>query len=218
MKLLSSLKWLKVELAKTLTVFSLVSVSLQASADTKDDLQARLSTLNAIRSSFTQTVTRKDGSLVSQSSGILALKKPDKFILHTTSPDEQVLFTKGNTVYFFDPFVNQVSIFDKKELYSSPFMLLTSKSESVWGQYDVEKDGNSYVLKAKQPGQVVLIKLVLQGDMVSELFVQLKDGNTNHYSLSQVKTQVSDSSFEYKIPEDAQIDDERKSNWSFQSI
>ncbi len=212
MKLLSSLKWLKVELAKTLTVFSLVSVSLQASADTKDDLQARLSTLNAIRSSFTQTVTRKDGSLVSQSSGILALKKPDKFILHTTSPDEQVLFTKGNTVYFFDPFVNQVSIFDKKELYSSPFMLLTSKSESVWGQYDVEKDGNSYVLKAKQPGQVVLIKLVLQGDMVSELFVQLKDGNTNHYSLSQVKTQVSDSSFEYKIPEDAQIDDERKSN------
>lgn len=212
MKLLSSLKWLKVELAKTLTIFSLVSVSLQASADTKDDLQARLATLNAIRSSFTQTVTRKDGSLVSQSSGILALKKPDKFILHTTSPDEQVLFTKGNTVYFFDPFVNQVSIFDKKELYSSPFMLLTSKSESVWGQYDVEKDGNSYVLKAKQPGQVVLIKLVLQGDMVSELFVQLKDGNTNHYSLSQVKTQVSDSSFEYKIPEDAQIDDERKSN------
>ena len=212
MKLLSSLKWLKVELAKTLTVFSLVSVSLQASADTKDDLQARLATLNAIRSSFTQTVTRKDGSLVSQSSGILALKKPDKFILHTTSPDEQVLFTKGNIVYFFDPFVNQVSIFDKKELYSSPFMLLTSKSESVWGQYDVEKDGNSYVLKAKQPGQVVLIKLVLQGDMVSELFVQLKDGNTNHYSLSQVKTQVSDSSFEYKIPEDAQIDDERKSN------
>lgn len=212
MKLLSSLKWLKVELAKILTIFSLVSVSLQASADTKDDLQARLATLNAIRSSFTQTVTRKDGSLVSQSSGILALKKPDKFILHTTSPDEQVLFTKGNTVYFFDPFVNQVSIFDKKELYSSPFMLLTSKSESVWGQYDVEKDGNSYVLKAKQPGQVVLIKLVLQGDMVSELFVQLKDGNTNHYSLSQVKTQVSDSSFEYKIPEDAQIDDERKSN------
>lgn len=212
MKLLSSLKWLKVELAKTLTIFSLVSVSLQASADTKDDLQARLATLNAIRSSFTQTVTRKDGSLVSQSSGILALKKPDKFILHTTSPDEQVLFTKGNTVYFFDPFVNQVSIFDKKELYSSPFMLLTSKSESVWGQYDVEKDGNSYVLKAKQLGQVVLIKLVLQGDMVSELFVQLKDGNTNHYSLSQVKTQVSDSSFEYKIPEDAQIDDERKSN------
>lgn len=212
MKLLSSLKWLKVELAKTLTIFSLVSVSLQASADTKDDLQARLATLNAIRSSFTQTVTRKDGSLVSQSSGILALKKPDKFILHTTSPDEQVLFTKGNTVYFFDPFVNQVSIFDKKELYSSPFMLLTSKSESVWGRYDVEKDGNSYVLKAKQPGQVVLIKLVLQGDMVSELFVQLKDGNTNHYSLSQVKTQVSDSSFEYKIPEDAQIDDERKSN------
>ena len=212
MRLVTSLKGVKVALVKAVMVAVLVSVSFQASADTKDELQSKLSTLNALSSTFSQTVTRKDGSLVSKSSGRLSLKKPDKFMLHTTSPDEQVLFTKGNTVYFYDPFVNQVSIFDKQELYSSPFMLLTSKSESVWGQYEVAKDGNSYVLKAKNHGQVVSIKLGFQGDLVSDLYVQLKDGNTNHYTLSQVKTQVSDSSFEYKIPEDAQIDDERKSN------
>ena len=212
MKLATSLKLVKAVIVKTVVIASLASISFQASADTKSELQSKLSTLNALSSAFSQTVTRKDGSVVSQSSGRLALKKPDKFMLHTTSPDEQVLFTKGNTVYFYDPFVNQVSIFDKQELYSSPFMLLTSKSESVWGQYEVEKEGNGYLLKAKNPGQVVSIKLVLQGELVSELYVQLKDGNTNHYTLSQVKTQVSDSSFEYKIPEDAQIDDERKSN------
>ncbi len=212
MKLATSLKLVKAVIVKTVVIASLASISFQASADTKSELQSKLSTLNALSSAFSQTVSRKDGSLVSQSSGRLALKKPDKFMLHTTSPDEQVLFTKGNTVYFYDPFVNQVSIFDKQELYSSPFMLLTSKSESVWGQYEVEKEGNGYLLKAKNPGQVVSIKLVLQGELVSELYVQLKDGNTNHYTLSQVKTQVSDSSFEYKIPEDAQIDDERKSN------
>ncbi len=212
MKLVASLKLVKAVIVKTVVIASLASIPFQASADTKSELQAKLSTLNALSSTFSQTVTRKDGSLVSQSSGRLALKKPDKFMLHTTSPDEQVLFTKGNTVYFYDPFVNQVSIFDKQELYSSPFMLLTSKSESVWGQYEVEKAGNAYVLKAKNQGQVVSIKLELQGELVSELYVQLKDGNTNHYTLSQVKTQVSDSSFEYKIPEDAQIDDERKSN------
>jgi len=212
MKLVASLKLVKAVIVKTVVIASLASIPFQASADTKSELQAKLSTLNALSSTFSQTVTRKDGSLVSQSSGRLALKKPDKFMLHTTSPDEQVLFTKGNTVYFYDPFVNQVSIFDKQELYSSPFMLLTSKSESVWGQYDVEKSGNAYVLKAKNQGQVVSIKLELQGELVSELYVQLKDGNTNHYTLTQVKTQVPDSSFEYKIPEDAQIDDERKSN------
>ena len=209
MRLVTSLKGVKVAFVKAVIVAFLVSVSFQASADTKEELQSKLSTLNALSS---QTVTRKDGSLVSKSSGRLSLKKPDKFMLHTTSPDEQVLFTKGNTVYFYDPFVNQVSIFDKQELYSSPFMLLTTKSESVWGQYEVAKGGNSYVLKAKNPGQVVSIKLEFQGDLVSDLYVQLKDGNTNRYTLSQVKTQVSDSSFEYKIPEDAQIDDERKSN------
>ena len=212
MRLVTSLKGVKVAFVKAVMVAFLVSVSFQASADTKEELQSKLSTLNALSSTFSQTVTRKDGSLVSKSSGRLSLKKPDKFILHTTSPDEQVLFTKGSTVYFYDPFVNQVSIFDKQELYSSPFMLLTTKSESVWGQYEVAKVGNSYVLKAKNPGQVVSIKLEFQGDLVSDLYVRLKDGNTNRYTLSQVKTQVSDSSFEYKIPEDAQIDDERKSN------
>lgn len=212
MRLVTSLKSVNVAFVKAVMFAFLVSASFQASADTKEELQSKLSTLNALSSTFSQTVTRKDGSLVSKSSGRLSLKKPDKFMLHTTSPDEQVLFTKGNTVYFYDPFVNQVSIFDKKELYSSPFMLLTTKSESVWGQYEVAKGGNSYVLKAKNPGQVVSIKLEFQGDLVSDLYVQLKDGNTNRYTLSQVKTQVSDSSFEYKIPEDAQIDDERKSN------
>ncbi len=212
MRLVTSLKGVKVAFVKAVIVAFLVSVSFQASADTKEELQSKLSTLNALSSTFSQTVTRKDGSLVSKSSGRLSLKKPDKFMLHTTSPDEQVLFTKGSSVYFYDPFVNQVSIFDKQELYSSPFMLLTTKSESVWGQYEVAKVGNSYVLKAKNPGQVVSIKLEFQGDLVSDLYVRLKDGNTNRYTLSQVKTQVSDSSFEYKIPEDAQIDDERKSN------
>lgn len=212
MRLVTSLKGVNVAFVKAVMFAFLVSVSFQTSADTKEELQSKLSTLNALSSTFSQTVTRKDGSLVSKSSGRLSLKKPDKFILHTTSPDEQVLFTKGSTVYFYDPFVNQVSIFDKQELYSSPFMLLTTKSESVWGQYEVAKVGNSYVLKAKNPGQVVSIKLEFQGDLVSDLYVQLKDGNTNRYTLSQVKTQVSDSSFEYKIPEDAQIDDERKSN------
>ena len=212
MRLVTSLKGVKVAFVKAVIVAFLVSVSFQASADTKEELQSKLSTLNALSSTFSQTVTRKDGSLVSKSSGRLSLKKPDKFMLHTTSPDEQVLFTKGNTVYFYDPFVNQVSMCDKQELYASPVMLLTTKSESVWGQYEVAQAGNSYVLKAKNPGQVVSIKLEFQGDLVSDLYVQLKDGNTNRYTLSQVKTQVSDSSFEYKIPEDAQIDDERKSN------
>ena len=212
MRLVTSLKSVNVAFVKAVMFAFLVSASFQASADTKEELQSKLSTLNALSSTFSQTVTRKDGSLVSKSSGRLSLKKPDKFMLHTTSPDEQVLFTKGSSVYFYDPFVNQVSIFDKQELYSSPFMLLTTKSESVWGQYEVAKGGNSYVLKAKNPGQVVSIKLEFQGDLVSDLYVKLKDGNTNRYTLSQVKTQVSDSSFDYKIPEDAQIDDERKSN------
>ena len=47
MRLVTSLKGVKVALVKAVMVAFLVSVSFQASADTKDELQSKLSTLNA---------------------------------------------------------------------------------------------------------------------------------------------------------------------------
>ena len=40
----------------------------------------------------------------------------------------------------------------------------------------------------------------------------MKDGNINHYELSNQSYEVSDSVFNYQVPMDAQIDDERRSN------
>ena len=40
----------------------------------------------------------------------------------------------------------------------------------------------------------------------------MKDGNINHYELSNQSYEVSDSVFNYQVPKDAQIDDERRSN------
>ncbi|NLK84721.1 MAG: outer membrane lipoprotein chaperone LolA [Aeromonadales bacterium] len=197
-----------IKLLKGLTL-ALALTSFGAIADDVTSLQKIIFKQEAFKSSFNQDVKRSDGKEVAKSSGTLALKRPDRLMLHTLSPDEQVLFTKGNDVLYYDPFVNQVSIFSKKNLYTSPFMLLTSKSSEIWGKYTVKACGDTYTLTPKSVGEVRSIKIVVANDAIKDLYILMKDGNTNHYALSDITYSVSDSVFDYTIPQDVQIDDER---------
>lgn len=59
MRLVTSLKGVKVAFVKAVIVAFLVSVSFQASADTKEELQSKLSTLNALSSTFLKLLPEK---------------------------------------------------------------------------------------------------------------------------------------------------------------
>ena len=194
-------------------ILGLCFVGSLALADTTAELKAKIAKYSALQSDFSQVVKRGNGEVVSNSEGTLALARPDSLMMHTYSPDEQYLFTRGNDVYFFDPFINQVTIFDKKDLYTSPFMLLTSDSEAVWSGYTVIRKGDEYTLTPKKPGEFTRIALVFtkNGD-ISSISITLKDGNTNTYTLKNISYHVDADAFIYHVPEDAQIDDERKSN------
>ncbi len=193
-------------------ILGLCLTSLNAMADAKSDLKDKLSRFDAMSADFTQTVNGKLGEVVSTTKGTIALKKPDSLMMHTMEPDEQVLFTKNKEVYFFDPFINQVSIFDKKDLFTSPFMLLTSRDNSVWKQYEVVFSGSEYRLTPSQKADVKSISVKFSGNDVKKLSISLKDGNVNHYEFTNISHNVDNDDFFYHIPEDAQIDDERKSN------
>ena len=94
-------------------------------------------------------------------------------------------------------------------IFSIKYFCATSKDEKIWGQYDVTVNGSSYTLIPHKKAEVTQIVLTLNGDHVQELKVTMKDGNTNSYALSNLAYSVSDSEFNYEVPADAQIDDER---------
>ena len=64
-----------------------------ANASDKESLQKEVLSYQAIKADFAQTVTKNDGSVLSNSTGYLALKRPDHLMMHTLDPDEQVLFS-----------------------------------------------------------------------------------------------------------------------------
>lgn len=182
-----------------------------ACADDAVELKNILSKYSALSAEFEQTVTKTDGSVISETKGTLSLKKPDKFMLHTTEPDEQLLYTKGLEVYFYDPFVNQVTIFDRSSIYTSPFALLTSADSKVWNNYSVKKQGDGFLLTPLRSELLTKIVLLLANETLKELKVTFKDGNTSHYRFSSVADRADEKVFDYTLPADVQVDDERRS-------
>ena len=184
-------------------------VSLNVHAAAKDDLKARLNAFNEFSADFTQTVTDKNGKNVMSASGTLTLKKPTDFMLHTLDPDEQVLFTRGNDIYFYDAFVNQVSIFNRSELNSSPFILLSDMSERAWKNYTVTYTNGAFIVTPQGSSDIENLRLTFQRNNLDVIALKMKDGNTNSYKLSNKRHTADPKVFNYTIPEDAEVDDER---------
>ncbi|MGN0902086.1 MAG: outer membrane lipoprotein chaperone LolA [Succinivibrio sp.] len=194
----------------TLVATVLLAFSAASVAGDKEDLQKLLTAHDALSCTFEQMVIGKGGSKLSSSKGKLYLKKPDSLMMHTTEPDEQVLYTKGKEVHFYDPLVNQVSIFNKKDLYTSPFMLLNSTDPKIWDNYSVSRTGDVYTLTPKSKAEISSLSITFYGNDVKEIAIAMKDGNLNSYSLSDIVYKASAGDFEYKLPDDVQVDDESR--------
>lgn len=192
---------------KSLSVSALLCFSLVAVADDSEALKSKLAAMNAISADFSSVVVHNGKE--SSSSGTMALKRPDRFIMHTTSPDETVLYTVGEDIYYFDPFVNQLSIFKRSTSSTSPFLLLTDSSKQLWNQYVITKTADGFKAEPKASRDIAAMNIAFKGDLVSSLSLVMKDGTVNTYTLSNVKNSAADSLFKVDIPSDTEIDDER---------
>ncbi len=192
---------------KSLSVSALLCFSLAAVADDSEALKSKLASMNAISADFSSVVVHNGKQ--SSSSGTMALKRPDRFIMHTTSPDETVLYTIGDDIYYFDPFVNQLSIFKRSTSSTSPFLLLTDNSKQLWNQYVITKTAEGFKAEPKASRDIAAMNVVFKNDQVSSLSLVMKDGTVNTYTLSNVKNSAADSLFKVDIPSDTEIDDER---------
>lgn len=190
-------------------VFTYVTFSFESFASDKLDLQNKLKDFSALSCDFTQIVAKPDGGKVSSATGSLKVMRPSHLMMHTVEPDEQYLFTRGDEVYFYDPFVNQVSIFNRDDLNATPFLLLNSDDKSLWDQYEVSRNGNEFSLKPLKKADINSFSLVFDGQNLSSIKILMNDGNLNTYILKNQKKTVSLNEFNFEIPSDAEVDDER---------
>jgi outer membrane lipoprotein carrier protein len=181
-------------------------------------LRARLAKLSFFSANFTQEVVSEAGELLEKSSGNLAISKPNLANWHTLEPDELAIVSDGRDVWFYNPWIEQVSVYSlSAAIAKTPILLLTSKDESLWQQYTVSKEmvskemgspesitedkvnqqSDIFVITAKDPNsQIKSLTLVFsaknqqeQGSELSQFSFLDATGQVSHIKLSNVNVQ-----------------------------
>ena len=196
------------------TLLSLFFCSNTALADAKTELQQRLNQINSLSSNFQQRVSDAEGKIIQQGEGTLQIKHPNLFKMNITAPQESEMLSDGKTLWFYDPFVEQVTAnWVEDAVNNTPFVLLTSNHQSHWSQYQVQQKDDVFTLTPKNSkSNIKQFTIRINEDGVLNSFSTIeKDGQANLYILRNINTaELPTSLFKFTLPKGAELDDQRK--------
>ena len=202
------------KIRQKLTALSLFAMASMAWANADIELQNRLNKVSVLSADFAQTVMSANGSNVQQGNGKLRIKRPNLFRMDTKSPQETQIIADGKTLWFYDPFVEQVTAnWVKDAVNNTPFVLLTSNDKSHWAQYTVEQKDDRFVLNPKvKNSNIKQFDIRIDPNGVLKGFSTIeKDGQSNQYILRNITNQNLDGSlFKFTVPKGIELDDQRK--------
>lgn len=92
-------------------VFALLFMSFSVFASPKEELSSRLALNAGFSADFKQVVTSPDGDVVMEGEGTVEIARPSLFRWETTFPDENLLVSDGQSLWYYSPFIEQVSIY-----------------------------------------------------------------------------------------------------------
>ncbi len=124
------------------------------------ELRQLLTNLNTLNTSFQQTVYSSDGTVVQQTSGQLHAARPGKVRWQTEPPMEQLLVSNGETLWIYDPDLEQVTIKPfNQDLSKTPAILFIGNLDTLEQSYTI------YIEKVYiEQGEVVKFSLIPLAD------------------------------------------------------
>ncbi|WP_428772790.1 outer membrane lipoprotein chaperone LolA [Vibrio sp.] len=194
-------------------LFLLLLCSGAALANPQQELSHRLGINHGFSAQFSQQVLSPDGEVVMEGEGEVDIARPSLFRWNTITPDENLLVSDGKTLWYYSPFIEQVSIFNQEQATEqTPFVLLTRNKASDWDNYLVSQQGDKFTLvptaiDSTQGKFDITIdpKGVVKGFTVIE-----QDGQQSQFSFHDVKLTTPDKKlFTFTIPRGVEVDDQR---------
>lgn len=204
-------------LKKSVLSLALLALAGTAFADTQSvaELQRRLMQVSQYSADFDQVVRSSKGKEIQKGKGKFQVKRPNLFRMETKSPQENLIVSDGENLWFYDPFVSQVTVNNVQDaVNNTPFVLLTSNDKNHWAQYDVTQNADIFVLKPKSNKSNLKqfdVRIEQSGLLKGFSTIEL-DGQSNLYVLRNITTGgVSSDLFKFRVPKEAELDDQRSS-------
>ena len=195
---------------------SSVNNSVNETKIIKSSLMSKLATLEFFSANFKQQILDVNGNELQNAIGTLAVKKPNLVHWKTAEPDESLIISDGSTLWFYDPFVEQVSAYLlEKALMNTPILLLTSSDPELWQHYSVSSmNENNYLIHANDNNaQVKTLELRFKesSNELDSFTILDATGQLSIFKLSQfdIVNAPEQTLFTYEIPEGVELDDQR---------
>ena len=191
-----------------------------ATAATPADGQQRaerfLNGLDGLQARFTQTLLDRTGQVTDESSGVLAIRRPDRFRWDYRDPYEQVIVSDGTRIWVYDSDLEQVTVRKLDDaLASTPAMLLSGQG-ALTDNFEViettERDGIVWVHMQPRRNDTDFksVRLGFASTKSQELrFMELADklGQTTLLEFSDLERNppLDPSRFVFKVPPGADV-------------
>ncbi|RWU12129.1 outer membrane lipoprotein carrier protein LolA [Pseudidiomarina gelatinasegens] len=211
---------LKLLAAVGVTVTTLVTATwfpAEAGEADRQTLLQRLEGLTTLEADFSQQVTDINGELVQQLHGRMAIARPNLLYWQTDAPDETLMVADGQSLWYYNPFVEQVTVYNQSDAVAqSPLLLLLDGDSQAWRDYDVKSEANSFSLQPKAgaaSAQSLQLVFAEQGAPAQLQRIILDDGQgqISTIELEQVHLNkaLDGKLFKFDMPEGIDLDDQR---------
>ena len=188
-------------------------VTTNVIANEKEDLKNLLENVDGLSASFSQSVVDQDNNLIMEAEGELIFKQPNKFSWKLTTPEEELLLSNGEKLWYYNSFLEQVNIYSVKDkIITTPFALLVSNEEEVWKNFNISKKENNYIIRNKNNYNENIEKLLInfENKKIKEIIIFDNTKQKIIYKLSKQKINKENNyDFNFVIPNNISIIDER---------
>jgi len=169
-------------------------------------VSALLSRYDAFSGIFEQTLLDDKGQTIQASSGEFRIQRPGLFRWETYQPFPQLLVSDLETLWLFDPDLEQVTIRPfANQASQSPALLLSGNADDIAVHYDVAvlDTGKRYELTPKQASTFTKMELIFDQQLLQQIIVIDSLAQTTTFAFSKIKTDqtFSPSSFTFDVPE-----------------
>lgn len=175
-------------------------------------LKQLLAEVDTLQGEFEQIIFENDQQ-IEQLTGHFKLGRPAQLYWATDTPDETLLLADGNNIWFYNPFVEQVTVFDQGDaMQANPLLLLVDSRDNVWSEFDVEKQSDYWIIRnTAEQSEVHELRLKFFNNQLNEMIVDDGQGQVSVFSfMDLVQNEPIDSRwFVPDFPEDVMIDDQR---------
>ena len=184
--------------------------------NSKHELMAKLAKIEFFSATFNQQIFDESGKELQQGSGLLSVSKPNLVHWQTIIPDESLIVSDGRNLWFYDPFVEQVSVYSlESAIANTPILLITSNDEKLWQDYSVSQlTTHRYLISSNsENSRVKSLELSFAKNVknveLAAFNILDATGQLSVITLAHQDKAPNASLFTFAVPEGVYLDDQR---------